>query len=160
MNAIAFDRHRPRDWAIVLAFIVVVVAIGGLIGIGARPDAWYQSLAKAPWNPPNWVFAPVWFTLYLLIGIAGARTYLREPRGVSMLAWIAQMLLNWAWSPVWFGLHLLWPAFAVIAAIFALIVGFIGLNWRDDRVAAWLFVPYALWVAFAATLNLAAAILN
>ena len=71
-----------------------------------------------------------------------------------------QMVLNWAWSPTWFTLHLLWPAFAIIIAILALIVAFIVASWKIDRVSAWLFVPYALWVAFASYLNLSIAILN
>ena len=77
-----------------------------------------------------------------------------------MLIWALQMLLNWAWSPTWFVLHLLWPAFILIVAIFALILAFIATTWRTDRVAAGLFVPYALWVGFASTLNLSIALLN
>ncbi|MDO8360528.1 MAG: TspO/MBR family protein, partial [Devosia sp.] len=124
------------------------------------PDAWYQALAKPPFNPPNWVFAPVWFVLYVMIGIAGARTFIRRPAGTPMVLWVLQMLLNWAWAPVWFSLHLLWPAFAIIVAILALIVGFIATSWKADRVSALLFVPYAAWVAFASTLNLSIALLN
>jgi translocator protein len=70
------------------------------------------------------------------------------------------MLLNWAWTPTWFTLHLLWPAFAIIAAIFALIIAFIVVNWKKDRVSALLFVPYAMWVGFASILNLSIALLN
>ena len=78
-----------------------------------------------------------------------------------MWLWYGQMALNWTWSPVWFTLHALWPAFAVIMAILVLIVGFIVTSWRDgDRVSAALFVPYALWVGFASSLNLAVALLN
>ena len=74
--------------------------------------------------------------------------------------WVTQMVLNWAWSPIWFRLHAPWPAFVVIIAILALIIAFIAATWRSDRVSAWLFVPYALWVAFASSLNLAIAVLN
>ena len=77
-----------------------------------------------------------------------------------MYVWGAQMLLNWAWSPTWFSLHLLWPAFAIIVTILALIVAFIVINWNRDRPSALMFVPYAAWVAFASTLNLSIAILN
>jgi tryptophan-rich sensory protein len=77
-----------------------------------------------------------------------------------MFLWILQMILNWAWSPTWFTLHQMWPAFAIIIAILLLILGFIVTSWRRDRVAAWLFVPYAAWVAFASSLNLSIAILN
>ena len=160
MNTLALDYRSPRTWAIVAAFIVLVVAVGGLIGVNSLPGEWYQALAKPPFNPPNWVFGPVWFTLYVLIAIAGARTFLRSATSGSMLLWVLQMVLNWAWSPTWFTLHLLWPAFAIIIAILALIVAFILSSWRSDRVSAWLFVPYALWVAFASSLNLSIALLN
>lgn len=160
MSSFAIDYRRPQTWVVTAAFVVAVVAIGAVIGITSAPDGWYQSLTKPPFNPPNWVFAPVWFTLYVLIGIAGARTFLADASSPSMAAWMLQMLLNFAWTPIWFSLHLLWPAFVVIIAILVLIVGFIALSWRKDRVSAWLFVPYALWVAFASSLNLSIAILN
>jgi tryptophan-rich sensory protein len=156
----AVSYRTPRALIATAGFVVVVVIVGAAIGINTAPDDWYQGLAKAPWNPPNWVFAPAWFTLYVLIGIAGARTFLRDLADMPMVVWLLQMILNWAWSPIWFRLHLLWPAFAVITVILLLIVAFIVLNWRRDRVAAWLFVPYGLWVAFATSLNLAIAILN
>jgi len=160
MSSLALDYRSPRIWVTTVAFIVVVVAIGGFIGITAAPDAWYQSLAKAPWNPPDWVFAPAWFTLYVLIGIAGARTFLGDPASPRMTIWTLQMVLNFAWSPTWFSLHQVWGALVLIVAILALIVAFIAVSWNKDRVSSWLFVPYALWVAFATSLNLSIALLN
>ncbi|MEO6013946.1 MAG: TspO/MBR family protein [Devosia sp.] len=141
-------------------FIAIVVGVGAVIGISSSPDGWYQALTKPPFNPPNWIFAPVWFALYVLIGIAGARTYLRDASSAPFFLWVLQMVLNWAWSPTWFTLHLLWPAFAIIIAILALIVAFIVVNWKTDRTSALLFVPYAAWVAFASSLNFSIAILN
>jgi tryptophan-rich sensory protein len=160
MQSSALNLRSPRSWAITVAFIIAVCAVGGIIGVNTLPDAWYQALNKAPWNPPNWVFGPVWFTLYVLIGIAGARTFLRAPTSAAMVLWAAQMILNWAWSPIWFRLHAPLPAFVVIIGILVLIIGFIVTTWRSDRVSSWLFVPYALWVAFASSLNLAIAVLN
>jgi benzodiazapine receptor len=96
----------------------------------------------------------------VMIGIAGARTFLRDPSSPAMFVWTGQMLLNWAWSPTWFSLHLLWPAFAIIISILALIVAFIVMSWKTDRLSAVLFMPYAAWVAFASTLNLSIALLN
>jgi tryptophan-rich sensory protein len=160
MSTAALDYRSPRTWVITAAFIVVVVAIGGFIGISAAPDAWYQSLVKAPWNPPNWVFAPAWFTLYVLIGIAGARTFMEDAGSPRMTLWALQMVLNFAWSPTWFSLHQVWGALVLIVAILLLIVAFIAISWKKDRVAAGLFVPYALWVAFATSLNLSIAVLN
>lgn len=152
--------RSPRSILLLAAFIIVVFAVGGLIGFSSAPGEWYASLNKPPFNPPNWVFGPVWSALYVMIAVAGWRTYIAEPRGRGMLLWIGQMVLNWLWSPTWFSLHLLWPAFAVIAAMLVLIVLFIANRWNRDRAAALLFVPYAAWVTFAGLLNLSIAILN
>jgi translocator protein len=160
MNAAAIDYRSPRTLVVTVIFIALVVTVGAVIGVNTAPDAWYTTLQKPPFNPPNWIFAPVWFTLYVLIGIAGARVFLRDATSPSSFVWAGQMLLNWAWSPTWFGLHLIWPAFAIISAIFVLIIAFIVLNWKRDRVSSLLFVPYALWVGFASTLNLSIGLLN
>ena len=160
MDAIALDYRKPKTLIVTVAFIAIVVTVGSLIGANNTPDAWYAALNKPPFNPPNWLFAPVWFTLYVLIGIGGARTFLRDASGPAAFVWVAQMLLNWAWSPTWFTLHMPWAAFAIIITILVLIVAFMALTWKRDRVSAWLFVPYAAWVAFASTLNFSIAILN
>ncbi|RZA05364.1 MAG: tryptophan-rich sensory protein, partial [Proteobacteria bacterium] len=75
-------------------FIVVVVGVGGLIGTQSVPGAWYQGLQKPPFNPPNWIFGPVWFTLYVLIAIAGWRTWVQDRAGTPMKLWFGQMLFN------------------------------------------------------------------
>jgi tryptophan-rich sensory protein len=154
------DYRRPVSWITLLVFVVVVVGVGGLIGTQSIPGAWYEGLQKPPFNPPNWIFGPVWFTLYVMIGIAGWRVWIRDRTGAAMKLWVAQMLLNWAWSPVWFIGQMLWPAFAIIVLMLAAILAFIAVNWRQDRIASLLFVPYASWVAFASVLNLSIAILN
>src|SRR5512146_101687 len=144
---------------IFIAFLLLVLGGGWLIGTAARPDAWYAALNKAAFNPPNWVFAPVWTLLYAMIAIAGARTLLRGPaRDLGL--WAVQLALNFAWTPVFFALH--WPAvaFVIVGALLASIVAFIVARWRHDRASAWLFVPYAAWVAFAALLNASIVALN
>ena len=161
MNTIATSRYRePRSLVLLGVFLAVVVGVGGLIGANTAPGTWYEQLTKPPFNPPNWLFGPVWFTLYLLIAIAGWRTFLRDPRGRAMQVWFGQMALNWLWSPVWFTLHLVWPAFAIITLLFAAIIGFIAITWRTDRVSALLFLPYAAWVGFASVLNFSIGVLN
>ena len=160
MDSLTLDYRSPRTLVVFAMFIAIVVGVGAVIGVSTGPDAWYATLQKPPFNPPNWLFAPVWFTLYVMIGIAGARTFLRDSSGTPFFVWLLQMVLNWAWSPTWFSLHLLWPAFAIIITILALIVAFIVATWKTDRVSALLFVPYAAWVAFASLLNLSIAVLN
>lgn len=160
MNSATTTSNSPRNWLILAGFLVVVIGVGSLVGVSTAPGEWYAGLDKPPFNPPNWIFAPVWFTLYVLIAIAGWRTFLREPAGAAMFLWIAQMVLNWLWSPTFFILHWLWPAGVVILAMLAMILAFIAVSWRRERLAALLFVPYAAWVGFASLLNLSIAILN
>lgn len=160
MSTDTINLRTPWSWLRLALFIVVVVGVGGLIGVATSPGEWYESLTKPPFNPPNWIFGPVWTALYVLIAIAGWRTFETAPRSAGMLLWCVQMVLNWIWSPVWFGLHLLWPAFVVILAILATILLFIANQWQRDRLSALLFAPYAAWVAFASLLNLSVAILN
>ena len=147
-----------RRALIYVVFLLAVVGIGLLIGTVTRPDGWYAALAKPSFNPPNWIFAPVWTVLYVMIAIAGARTWERASGGSDL--WLAQMALNFAWTPVFFGLHLPGLALAIIIALLIAILAFIASRWHADRVSALLFVPYAAWVAFASVLNAAIATLN
>ncbi len=94
VNAAAIDCRSPRTLVVTVIFIALVVTVGSVIGINAGPDTWYAALQKPPFNPPNWLFAPVWFTLYVLIGIAGARSYLRDAVEPVDLPLGGQMLLQ------------------------------------------------------------------
>ena len=144
---------------VLAAFLVVVIGGGLLIGFAARPGVCYAGLAKPPFNPPNWVFAPVWTLLYALIAVAGARTF---ERGLdfAFALWVAQLVLNFAWSPVFFRLHRPGAALAIVAVLLAVIIAFVAQSWQADNVSALLFVPYACWVAFAALLNASIVKLN
>ena len=109
MNTLASTNYRSRRALLLLAlFLIVVFVLGGVIGFSTAPGEWYATLNKPPFNPPNWLFGPVWSALYAMIAVAGWRTFLTEPSGTGMKLWYGQMVLNWLWSPTWFGLHLLW----------------------------------------------------
>ena len=136
-------------------FIAVVLGGGLLIGLVNTPGDWYASLVKPSFNPPNWLFGPVWSALYVLIAFAGWRTWRRNRDGIAMKVWFAQLGLNFLWPPVFFGAHLLGAGLLVIATLFMMILGFISLSWLRDHAAAWAFLPYAAWVAFATLLNAA-----
>jgi translocator protein len=136
-----------------LIFVVVVMSAGIAIGFSTPPGEWYASLQKPWFNPPNWVFGPVWTILYALIAVAGWLTWQRDSDSAAMKLWFAQMLLNFAWTPVFFGAHLPGPALAIILAMLCAILAFIALSWQRVRTASWLFVPYAAWVSFATLLN-------
>ena len=118
------------------------------------PGTWYAGLQKPSYNPPNWIFGPVWTVLYVMIAVAGWRTYLQKtPPALPMQLWYVQMALNFMWSPVAFTLHSLAAGLAIILMLLAVIVGFIWVQAPDNKPAALLFLPYAAWVAFASVLN-------
>jgi tryptophan-rich sensory protein len=121
---------------------------------------WYAGLAKPSFNPPNWVFGPVWTALYLMMAVAGWRVWRRRGADARLAmralgAWALQLALNLCWSLVFFGARLIGAALVEIAVLFAAIVVTALLFWRIDRVAGALLIPYAAWVAFAALLNAA-----
>jgi len=137
---------------------VGVVALFAFAGSRFRPGAWYSSLTRPAWTPPNWLFAPVWTILYLAIAVAGWLVWRGLPGShlhAAVFIWVAQLVLNACWSWLFFGLHQPGYALVDILLLFALIVWFIAAAAPVSAVAAWLFVPYSLWVGFASALNLA-----
>lgn len=119
-------------------FVVLVVGVGFAIGLLNRPGGWYAALAKPAFNPPNWVFAPVWSIIYLLVSVAGWRTWERNGGGWAMTLWWNQMALNWLWSPIFFTAHSPGAALAVILLLLAAVLAFVAKQWSLDRISAWL----------------------
>lgn len=156
-SAAAFRRSR---WLYCAAFILLVSGTGLVIGALNVPGTWYVALNKPPFNPPDWIFAPVWTGLFVMIAVAGFRTFEREPGGPAMKLWAVQMALNFVWSPIFFSFHRIDVALVVIVALFAVIISYVWRQWQDDRVAALLFIPYAAWIGFATILNTAVLLLN
>lgn len=142
-------------WLSLSLFLLLVVGGGFVSGFVAAPGQWYADLVKPPFNPPPWLFGPVWTGLYVLVAIAGWRVWQRERDGPAMVAWWVQLAFNFLWSPVFFLARNLLLALVIVTFMLAMILTFIGLGRRLDPVAAWLFVPYAAWVAFAGVLNAA-----
>jgi tryptophan-rich sensory protein len=138
---------------VLVGFFVLTVGGGLAIGSVTAPGEWYAGLTKPVFNPPNWSFAPVWTVLYVLIGMAGWRTFERDRGGWPMRLWWTQLVLNFLWSPTFFAAHRIGLALLIILLLLATILAFIIVSWRLDRATAWLFAPYAAWVAFASVLN-------
>lgn len=149
-----------RRWLSLVGLLVLVVGGGAVIGIATGPGAWYAALAKPAFNPPNWVFGPVWTTLYVLIAVAGWRVSWQTGSSRAVGLWWVQLVLNFLWSPMFFGLQRIDLALVVIVLLLATIATFIAAASRRDLVSAWLFVPYACWVSFATVLNAALLVLN
>ncbi len=134
------------------AATVLIAACGALF----PPGDWYACLAKPSWTPPGWVFGPAWTVLYLAIATAGFlawRASTGRRRRLVLMAWCAQLILNGAWSPIFFGAQRPGLALVDILALLMSIVAAAAIFASVSRLAAALFAPYALWVAFASALN-------
>jgi tryptophan-rich sensory protein len=126
--------------------------MGGLF----MPGDWFASLQKPSWNPPGWVFGPVWSALYTMMGVAAWLVWRQGGWGKQrkpLLIFLAQLALNAAWTPLFFGLHQPGLAFVDIALLWLAIIATIWAFRRVHHIAAALLIPYLAWVSFAAFLN-------
>jgi tryptophan-rich sensory protein len=144
-------------WALVCVPLVVLLGFGAGRSVPTGADnPWYQALVKPSMTPPGWVFPLAWTTLYILIGLAvamilnarGARG-----RGLAVALFALQLALNLAWTPIFFGAHLVGAAVLTIAAMLALSIATTFLFARIRVTAAWLMVPYMVWISFAGMLT-------
>ncbi len=156
---------RPnRSSAIRFIVAVAVCEAAGLVSsvytISAIPT-WYAALQKPWFTPPNWLFAPVWLTLYFLMGVSLYLLWGKRQRARAALgAFVLQLVLNVFWSIVFFGAHQLFYGFVVIAALWAAILATIALSYRVSRGAAFVLLPYISWVTIASALNYYVWVLN
>lgn len=137
---------------------VALSLCAGLVGSRFMPGQWYAALVKPEWTPPSGVFAPVWTTLYIMMGVAAWLVWRRrgERRVAGPLGlFVAQLCLNALWSYLFFGLHLPAVAALEIVILFVLIVVCAAAFGRVRPAAGLLLVPYVVWVAFASALNIA-----
>ncbi|KAE8438752.1 TspO/MBR family protein [Vreelandella piezotolerans] len=141
-----------------MALLVSLLLVGAAAMTGARfrPDGWYQTLRKPRWTPPDLAFPIAWGILYLLMAIAAWRIYMADDsplRSASLAVYGAQLLANAAWSWLFFGRKQIGAALVDIVVLLVLITLAIGLFAQVNTFAAWLMVPYWLWVALALALN-------
>ena len=140
------------------------VGISGAFFTAKAIPSWYKKLKKPSFNPPNWIFGPVWTLLYTLMGIVLYRLWQLEPstagRSLVLMFFFVQLGLNAIWTPLFFGLKALWPAFVEILFMLAAILATTYQLTQVDGLSAWLMLPYLLWVSFAALLNYSLAKLN
>lgn len=140
-----------------------VVGFGGSFFV-TNSIGWYQTLNKPFFNPPDWIFAPVWAVLYLLMGIAIFLIWLRgfaDKLGkVALACFILQLIFNAIWTPIFFGAKQPLIAFGDIILLWLAIAATIICFSRINKISAILLVPYLLWVSFAAVLNASIYMLN
>jgi tryptophan-rich sensory protein len=153
-------RSRATDIAGLVLFAALCLGIGALGGAvtAGSVDSWYPTLVKPSFNPPNWVFGPVWTALYLLMAVAAWRVWraVDWDRARGPIALFAlQLAINLGWSVAFFGLRGIGLALIVILALDLAVLATALQFRRIDRAAALLLLPYLAWIAFATALNLA-----
>jgi len=156
-SRVAWLRFDLR-FALGLVGWLVVCFLAASLGAVFMPGDWYAKLKKPSWNPPAWIFGPVWTTLYAMMAVAAWLVWKRggfaAHRGPLAL-FLAQLVLNAAWTPLFFGLHQPGFACAEIVSLWLAIAATLAAFWRLNRASAWLLAPYLAWVSFAAALNFA-----
>ena len=155
---------RSRQIPALIGFIGAAFIAGAIGSWATFPNVrdWFPLLQKPSWNPPGWLFGPVWTTLYGLMGLAIWRAWRAGGPAASRLVrlYFVQLFFNALWSVLFFGLKQPAWALADILVLWGLLIWLqVGL-WRSDRLAGALWVPYVLWVSFATALNAAIVRLN
>jgi len=142
----------------IVSLVVSFVICFGAAFVGTRflPDEWFKRLNKPSWNPPNWLFAPVWTLLYALMAIAAWRVWEQVGLNAALVLalFVIQLVLNSAWTWIFFGLHRLDRAFVDIVVLWVLIAATLIGFWQVNPLAGLLLLPYLAWVSFASFLNL------
>jgi benzodiazapine receptor len=142
--------------------VLLCLTLGLLSGYSVQVGdmTWYASLIKPSFNPPNWIFAPVWSALYIMMGIVLGRLW-NEKSQMLLLVFATQFILNLLWSPLFFYYHRIDLALYDIGLLWLCLAIFMALAWRSHyRTILLLFTPYLLWVSFAGVLNLSIFRLN
>jgi tryptophan-rich sensory protein len=154
----------PKSIKLIIAILLPMV-IGGFSGFltANSINGWYSTLQQPTFNPPNWVFGPVWTTLYLIMGISLYRIWIlpvSKERSLAIGVFVGQMILNFFWSLIFFRWHLIGVALAEIILMWVMIATMILRFKKLDAAAGLMNVPYLLWVTFASVLNGAYYFLN
>jgi translocator protein len=151
-----------NKWIVLAAFIALCLGVGALAGFATSQsiDTWYLTLNKPSWNPPNWVFGPAWTILYTMMAVAAWLVWQKpDPKGALML-WVGQLAINFAWSFLFFGARSPGLGLICVIAMWLAIAATIFAFALKSRPAAYLMVPYLMWVSFATALNAAIWMLN
>ena len=148
--------NSPWKNAAALAVCIAVTFLAPALGAWAMPGEWYASLRKPSWNPPSWLFGPVWTALYLMMATAAWLVWRRggcSGQRRALTLYLVQLALNAAWTPLFFGLKMPGIAFAEILLLLAAVVTTAFAFRRVNKAAGALLVPYIAWVSFAGLLN-------
>jgi len=149
-----------HPWLGLLALLVICFAVAGIGGAVTSPKIgnWYASLSKPGWNPPDWIFGPVWSALYFCMAVAAWLVWRQgglRRTGSPIAMFAIQLALNLLWSCIFFGFQSPGLALVEVLLLWAAIAATLAMFWKRSTLAGVLFVPYLAWVTFAGALNFA-----
>jgi tryptophan-rich sensory protein len=144
-----------NKWLVLAGLIAICLGVAALGGLATASSVaeWYPTLNKPSWNPPSWVFGPVWTTLYIMMAVAAWLVWKRGNSGPAMILFFAQLALNLAWSFLFFGARSPWLGLVDIAMLWLALLATVIVFFKRDRLAGALMLPYFAWVSFASFLN-------
>ena len=151
-------KSKIADGLALASFTGLTLGAAALGSVAHRksPDLWYKMLRKPPFQPPAWVFGPIWTALYGLIATSGYRVWKStpsQPRARALALWGTQLALNSAWSPLFFGARRKRAAFVDLLALLGVAAAYAETSRKVDKTAAAMVIPYLGWLAFAGLLN-------
>jgi translocator protein len=145
-------RAKYKSALALVGFLFISYAVA-VISSTFSPGVWYAGLVKPSWNPPSWIFGPVWTLLYGMIAVAAWRVWRVKDSQLALGMWALHLVPNMLWSYFFFSAHRMDYALVDITFLLVGIVATMGLFAQRDRIAALLLVPYLAWVSFATLLN-------
>lgn len=138
-----------------MTFFIFLLACGAAAATGIifKPGAWYESLQKPGFTPPNWAFPVAWTTIYLLLAWAGYRLTLLPGSEIVLALWAAQIALNTLWTPVFFGANRVLAAMVILALLWLVVATMVVMALQLDIITGLILLPYLAWLSVAAALN-------
>lgn len=145
-------------WIGLVVFVLACLGAGGVGAMATTPeiDGWYKTIEKPTWNPPAFVFGPVWTTLFIMMGFAAWLVWQKDgfkAAALPLTLFALQLILNVAWSWIFFGMHQLGWAFGEIVVLWVAITATMIAFFYHSKIAGALLIPYLAWVSFASVLN-------
>lgn len=153
-------KNPKKTYLISIGIALAAGALSSLLAMGEMRE--YEALRQPPLAPPGWLFPVVWTILFVLMGISAARVCLNTPEKwpFALKLYVLQLILNVLWTPLYFTFNLRLAAFVLLLILFAVVVAMTWEFYKIDKKAAYLQIPYIVWLIYAGYLNLATYILN
>ena len=152
-------KNKYLSLVLILLITFIASALGGFT-TAAFKEPWYSELVLPSFNPPSWVFAPIWTTLYILMSVAVWRVWIKFSDLKILSIYFIHLLFNATWSVVFFGFHQIELALINLIVILIFIIALMKIYFNKEKLSFFIMIPYFLWASYALVLNVAIVTLN